>query len=292
MSTWNIRLLETPAEMSAVEVLQRDIWPGSETDIVPAHLMITAVHNGGLVLGAFEAEKLIGFVFGFHGIESTPDGPRPKHCSHMAGVLPEYRDRGLGFALKRAQWQMVRHQGLDHITWTYDLLLSRNAYLNIARLGAVCSTYRRSEYGEMRDGLNAGLPSDRFQVDWWLNTHRVERRLGKRARPTMTLSHLTRVGVHPLYELQHGSEGLPRPPEHVPGLEDQLLAAEIPPDFMALKTADLGLARDWRFFTREFFETAFAQGYIVTDFAFDPKEDTPRSLYVLTDGESTLEAAK
>ncbi len=201
MPALTIRVLETPAELSAVETLQRDIWPGSETDIVPAHLMIAAVHNGGLVLGAFEDEELIGFVFGFPGIEPTPDGPRLKHCSHMAGVLPGHRDRGLGFALKRAQWQMVRHQGLDHITWTYDLLLSRNAYLNIGRLGAVCSTYRRSEYGEMRDGLNAGLPSDRFQVDWWLNTHRVERRLGKRARPTMTLSHLTRVGVHPIYAL-------------------------------------------------------------------------------------------
>jgi predicted GNAT superfamily acetyltransferase len=292
MTTWNIHLLEAPEEIAAVEALQREVWPGSETDVVPAHLMITAVHNGGLVLGAYDGDRLAGFVFGFPGLESTPDGPRPKHCSHMAGVHPDYRGRGLGFALKRAQWQMVRHQGLDHITWTYDLLLSRNAHLNIARLGAVCSTYKRSEYGEMRDGLNAGLPSDRFQVDWWLNTHRVERRLGRRPRPTLTLSHLTRVGVHPLYELQQEGSGPPRPPEHVPPLQDQLLAAEIPPDFPALKSADLALARDWRFFAREFFELAFAGGYIVTDFAFDAAGAQPRSFYILTDGESTLESSR
>ncbi len=292
MPSWNIRLLEAPEEMAAVETLQREVWPGSETDIVPAHLMITAVHNGGLVLGAFEQERLIGFVFGFPGLESTPDGPRPKHCSHMAGVHPDFRDRGLGFALKRAQWQMVRHQGLDHITWTYDLLLSRNAYLNIAQLGAVCSTYRRSEYGEMRDGLNAGLPSDRFQVDWWLNTHRVERRLSKRPRPTLRLAHLTRVGVHPLYAVQASTEDLPRPPEHLPALEERLLAVDIPPDFMTLKAADLALARDWRFFTRELFETAFEQGYIVTDFVFDRGPAATRSLYLLTHGESTLESAR
>ncbi len=292
MTAWNIRLLETSEEMSAVEALQREVWPGSETDVVPAHLLITAVHNGGLVLGAFEHERLVGFVFGFPGLEFTPDGPRPKHCSHMAGVHPDHRDGGIGFALKRAQWQMVRHQGLDHITWTYDPLLSRNAYLNIARLGAVCSTYRRSEYGDMRDGLNAGLPSDRFQVDWWLNTHRVERRLGKRPRPTLKLSHLARVGVHPLYTLSNAGGAWPQPPEHIPALEAQLLAAEIPPDFMALKAADFALARDWRFFTREFFETAFARGYIVTDFVFDPGEHPPRSLYVLTDGESTLDSAR
>jgi predicted GNAT superfamily acetyltransferase len=266
------------------------VWPGSETDVVPAHLLITVVHNGGVVLGAFVDEKLVGFVFGFPGLEFTPDGPRPKHCSHMAGVLPEHRDSGIGFALKRAQWQMVRHQSLDHVTWTYDPLLSRNAYLNIARLGAVCSTYRRSEYGEMRDEVNAGLPSDRFQVDWWINTRRVERRLSKHARPTLKLGHLARVGVRPFYTLETGPGNLVRPPEHVPALEAKLMAAEVPSDFLALKAADFPLARDWRFFSREFFETAFAKGYIVTDFIFDPGENTPRSFYILVDGESTLDA--
>lgn len=289
MPDWTIRLLETPEEMAAVEALQRIVWPGSETDVVPAHLLITAVHNGGLVLGAFHEQQLIGFVFGFPGLESTPDGPRPKHCSHMMGVHPDHRDSGVGFALKRAQWQMVRHQGLDHITWTYDPLLSRNAYLNIARLGAVCSTYRRSEYGEMRDGLNIGLPSDRFQVDWWINTTRVERRLSKHSRPTLRLSHLRRVGVRPLYALQAGPGGWPRPPERFPPLQAQLIAAEIPANFPALKEADFALARDWRFFTREFFETAFQAGYLVTDFVFDASEGEPRSLYILTHGESTLD---
>jgi predicted GNAT superfamily acetyltransferase len=289
MTVWNIRLLETIEEMSAVEALQREVWPGSETDVVPAHVLITAAHNGGVLLGAFVDDELIGFVFGFPGLESTPDGPRPKHCSHILGVHPDHRDSGVGFALKRAQWQVVRHQGLDHVTWTYDPLLSRNAHLNIARLGAVCSTYHRSEYGDMRDGLNAGLPSDRFQVDWWINTKRVEQRLSKRARPTLKLNHLARVGVHPLYSLPTGPDNLPAPPEHVPALEAQLIAAEIPSDFMALKSADFAIARDWRFFTREFFETAFAKGYIVTDFVFDKGENLARSFYILTDGESTLE---
>ena len=34
MPTWNIRLLETPEDMAAVEALQREVWPGSETDVV------------------------------------------------------------------------------------------------------------------------------------------------------------------------------------------------------------------------------------------------------------------
>jgi predicted GNAT superfamily acetyltransferase len=289
MTNLNIHLIETPEEMTLIEDLQRTIWPESETDVVPLHMLITAVHNGGLVLGAFEDEKLIGFLFGFPGLEGTPDGPRPKHCSHMMGILPNHRDSGAGFALKRAQWQMVRHQGLDHITWTYDPLLSRNAHLNIAKLGAVCTTYRRAEYGEMRDGLNAGLPSDRFQVDWWINTRRVETRLGKRSRPTLKLDHINRAGLRPFYSPHTSTEGLPCPPEHVPPFDDRLLLAEIPNNFQDLKAKDFALARDWRFFTRELFETAFKANYIVTDFIFDNNEGNPRSLYLLTHGESTLD---
>ncbi|MBI3160951.1 MAG: GNAT family N-acetyltransferase [Chloroflexi bacterium] len=286
---YTIRLIESPEEMRLVEELQRAVWPGSETDVMPLHMLITSIHNGGLVFGAFAEEKIIGFVFGFPGLESTPDGPRPKHCSHMMGVHPDYRDDGLGFALKRAQWQMVRHQGLDHITWTYDPLLSRNAYLNIAKLGAVCITYRESEYGEMRDGLNAGLPSDRFQLDWWINTRRVERRLGNRPRPTLKLTHVARSGLRPFYSVPSSTLGLPLPPEHVPPFEDRLLLAEIPGDFPALKSQDISLARDWRFFSRELFETAFAKNYIITDFIFDNSDGNPRGMYVLTHGESTLD---
>lgn len=284
----NIRLIETPEDMNLIEELQRDVWPGSETDVVPLHLLITVVHNGGLVLGAFSEEKVVGFVFGFPGLEATPDGPRLKHCSHMMGIHPDHRDGGVGFALKRAQWQMVRHQGLDHITWTYDPLLSRNAYLNIAKLGAVCITYRESEYGDMRDGLNVGLPSDRFQVDWWINTPRVEKRLSKHPRPTLKWPHLAVSGTRPFYET-HFSTGVLRPPEHLPPFDERLLLAEIPADFIDLKTKDFALARDWRFFTRELFETAFAKNYIVTDFVFDTVDGAPRGFYLLTHGESTLD---
>jgi len=282
-----IKVLESPEDMASIEALQRDVWPGSETDVVPAHLLITAVHNGGLVVGAYLDDQLIGFVFGFPGIEFTPDGPRPKHCSHMLGIHPDQRDSGIGFALKRAQWQMVRYQRLDHVTWTYDPLLSRNAYLNIAKLGAVCSSYRRSEYGDMRDGLNAGLPSDRFQVDWWINTRRVERRLGKRPRKSLKLENFSKAQLQPLYSLRSSqqSNSWLRPPEHVSPLNGKLALAEIPSDFIALKNGDFALARDWRFFSRELFETAFAAGYIVTDFVYDQS----RSFYVLAHGESTLE---
>ena len=289
MSDWSIHIIDTPEEMTKVEHLQSLVWPGSETEIVPAHLMLTAAHNGGLVLGAYIGDELVGLLFGFPGLYDLPDGPQVKHCSHLLGVHPDYRDSGIGFALKRAQWQMVRKQGINRITWTYDPLMSRNANLNISRLGAVCNTYKREEYGEMRDGLNVGLPSDRFQVDWWLNTKRVERRLSRRPRGRLDLVHYEAANTQILYRVKRTPEGWDQPSEEYDQPESSLVMIEIPSDFLSLKMADFGLARTWRVFSRQVFETCFSRGYLVTDFIFDRSGDYPRSLYVLTHGDSILD---
>ncbi len=283
MPEWIIHILETPEEMAAVEELQRLVWSAPDIEVVPKDILLAIVHNGGLAIGAFVGTELVGASFGFPGFYQTPDGPRLKHHSHILAVHPDWRSKGMGFALKRAQWQMVRKQGLDRITWTYDPLLSRNAHLNVARLGAVCNTYLRSEYGEMLDGLNAGLPSDRFQVDWWLNSQRVERRLSRRSRPTLGLNYF-RLAEATLLEACWDSNPIPRPPDEILSLSGTLVLVEIPYDFQALKAVDLALARDWRFYTREVFEEAFAAGYLVTDFVIDEG----RSFYILTHGETTL----
>lgn len=281
-----IRILETPEEMAQLEELQRIIWPGSETDVVPLHLLTTAAHNGGLALGAFEGGKMVGFAFGFPGLYEVPDGPRLKHCSHMLGVLPDLRDSGIGFALKRAQWQIVRKQGIDRVTWTYDPLQSRNAYLNISRLGAVCNTYLREVYGQMRDNLNAGLASDRFQVDWWVNTQRVERRLGRRPRGELRIENYDSARIPRIYHVTIGADSFIRPPEHLSIPDEAMLLAEIPSDFMQIRQADFSLAIAWRAFTRKAFEACFGLGYLVTDFIYE--RESRRSYYVLTHGQATL----
>jgi len=284
MTEWIIHILETPEEMAAVEQLQRLVWAAPDIEIVPKDILLAVVHNGGLAIGAFVGSDLVGVSFGFPGFYPTPDGPRLKHHSHILAVHPDWASKGIGFALKRAQWQMVRKQGIDRITWTYDPLLSRNAHLNIARLGAVCSTYLRSEYGEMHDGLNAGLPSDRFQVDWWINTERVRRRLSRPSRPSLTLDYYRLAEVTLLEAYFEQTPAAPQPPQGEPSLSGHLLLIEIPCDFLALKAVDLSLARAWRFYTRAVFEQAFAAGYLVTDFV----RDQGRSFYVLTHGETTL----
>jgi predicted GNAT superfamily acetyltransferase len=215
----------------------------------------------------------------------------------MLGVHPAYRDQGIGFKLKRAQWQMVRHQGLDRITWTYDPLLSRNAHLNIARLGAVCNTYIREAYGEMRDGLNIGLPSDRFQVDWWIRSERVNRRLSTRLRRPLDLAHYLAAETAILNPTEMDQDGWPRPPsnfqlgeiENVHSIQEEqpLLLVEIPADFLTLKAANPSLALEWRLHTRDLFETLFERGYLVTDF-IHLTGTYARSFYVLSYGEARV----
>ena len=284
MTEWIIHILEQPAEMTAVENLQRQVWAAPDIEIVPKDILLAMVHNGGLAIGAFAGTDLVGVTFGFPGFYPTPDGPRLKHHSHILAVHPDWASKGIGFTLKRAQWQMVRKQGLDCITWTYDPLLSRNAHLNIARLGAVCNTYLRSAYGEMQDGLNAGLPSDRFQVDWWIHTERVRRRLSRRSRPALTLAQYRQAEASLLEAPARPGSPFSRPLPAIPALEGLLLLVEIPYDFLALKAADLPLAQDWRFYARALFEQAFGSGYLATDFV----HDQGRSFYVLTHGEATF----
>lgn len=288
-----LKILTTPDEMEAIEELQLTIWPNDGRDVVPVHVLLTAAHNGGWVVGGYVDEQLTGFVFGFVGMTSDPGLPEFKHCSHMLGVHPEQRSSGLGFKLKRAQWQLVRNQGIELITWTYDPLLSTNAHLNITKLGAICNLYKREVYGQMRDGLNSGLPSDRFQVNWWVQSERAIMRLGGRPRKRLDLAHYLDGGVEPINSTTLNDTSQPVPPKEIASLPEDngklpsILLVEIPAEFPAIKNLNPELALEWRIHSRDLFESLFGQGYFVTDFIFLPGVH-PRSYYVLSNGESTF----
>jgi predicted GNAT superfamily acetyltransferase len=286
-----IRMLESQQDMRQVEDLQRQVWPGSELEIVPAHMLLTIAHNGGVAVGAFEGERLVGFVLGFLGTDEASSGrpamARLKHCSHMLGVHPDVRGRGIGFRLKEVQRQMVLKDGVRLITWTYDPLLSVNAHLNIHLLGAVARTYLRDVYGEMRDDLNAGLASDRFMVDWWITSARVSERLERR-RPALDLAHFLAAGAVKINATSLTTDGLPCPSGAIEEPHGGLVLVEIPYDFGAIRKDDAVLAGEWRAHARQIFETCFGAGYIVTDFVNSGGETLPRSYYLLAHSEGTL----
>ena len=61
-----IRSLTTTTELEDVRALESRVW--GEEEATPVHQTLTAVKNGGLVLGAFLNEKLIGFQYSFPGL--------------------------------------------------------------------------------------------------------------------------------------------------------------------------------------------------------------------------------
>lgn len=286
-----LKVIESPAEMAAVEDLEKKVWPGINS--VPYHVLLAVAHNGGILVGAYDGEDLVGYVFGFLGMYQTENGTEIKHCSHLLAIHPDYQSLGIGYKLKRAQWQLVRQQGLDLITWTYDPLESRNASLNIAKLGAVCNTYLRDEYGEMADELNQGIPSDRFLVHWWVNSNRAAQRLSKKTRKRLDLAHFLAAGAEIINDTKLNEAGLPVPDQdRMDTLEDPqtrppITLFEIPADYQGMKTADLDLAIEWRLYSRTIFELFFQHGYLVTDLIYLPGS-SPRTYYVLSQGDNTL----
>ena len=130
------------------------------TEITP-NLLQAMVHSGAYLSGAFIENKIVGAAFAF---PATNDGLHLH--SHMTAVLPEFRDKGVGYALKIDQWDWAKKHKYSHLSWTFDPLVRRNAKLNIAKLGVDISAYFPNFYGDMPDALNAGDESDRLMVSW------------------------------------------------------------------------------------------------------------------------------
>ncbi len=216
--------------------------------IYPA-LLNTIAHNGGTVLGAFDRERLIGFIFGVLGRHQ--DGSL-KLCSQTMGILPEYRGQSLGIALKWTQRTRALAQNIRLITWTFDPLVSRNAYLNLHKLGAVCRTYYVDLY---KNYFGQILPSDRLLVEWNLTAPGVEERAAGRmperqhpAAPTINAAQ---------------TDLLPATPNLL--LTEPALHLQIPANIQQLKQTHPDIAKDWRLKTRAAFQTYFGKGYCATD---------------------------
>jgi predicted GNAT superfamily acetyltransferase len=279
MSTtdFSIRPLITNDEYRVCEDLQYAVWRLEEREILPDHMMLTCSRHGGVVLGAFSpGDEMIGFLFGFPGAGDESFGVEWLHCSHILGVLPAWQGRGVGYRLKLAQREQVMAQGLKLVVWTYDPLESRNAALNIRKLGAINRRYLRNLYGDMRDALNVGLPSDRFEVEWWVDSARVHRRLAEGSPPP------ARVLDAPSANRVHWrGDGLPVPEDAGAAWDGAPARLEIPADFQRIRSADADLARAWRLHFRAACEAAFAAGYAVTDFASITDEGRRSSHYLL-----------
>ncbi len=267
--SYTVRALNNYAEMVAVHRLQQDIWGFDESKLgIYPPILNTAAKNGGVVLGAFDDEtgRMVGFLFSFLGRE--PGGPL-KLCSQAMGVLKAWRGRGIARTLKQVQRERALAQELSLITWTYDPLEAPNANLNLHKLRAVARTYWRDVYGSNFGKLNAGLPTDRLLVEWWI----TGKRLTYDQSPEWWES-------APILDVE-GSGDSRRIVRANLVLEEDMLQLEVPADIRPIKATNMELALDWRMKIRQVFERYFEKSYIATDFITTFEAEERRNRYIL-----------
>lgn len=265
------RELHTHAEYAEGVEIQKETWGAPFTEIVPASMLMISQKVGGITAGAFGPDgRMQGLVYGLTGIR---DG-RVVHWSHMLAVRDQTRGSGLGQQLKWFQRSLLLKQGVEVMYWTFDPLVSRNAHLNLNRLGAEIHAYIPDYYGADTDSeLHSGLGTDRFIVVWNLKGPRTRRALaGKstadygRFTDAPVVDSITVPNIGPIPEKHdlpaHGA-----------------VRIEVPSDIQAVKRADPGIAWQWRSVTRHAFLHYLGNGYEVAGLYRDADG---RSFYVLT----------
>lgn len=254
MKEITIRPLAGRAEREACVALQERVWGQNFSERVPASVLMIALETGGVASGAFDGDRLVGFVFGITGLE----GDRPIHWSDMLAVDAEYRDRGLGYRLKAHQRERLLELGVETVRWTFDPLEAGNAHLNLRRLGAVAREYRRDVYGRSDSPLHAGIGTDRLVAEWQTASDRVAARMSGGSPsavdgPDMVLNPPLPAG------------DIPRPSATITEPAGPAVGIAVPADIQALKKADLVTAAAWRKNVRAAFERAFEAGYTAVD---------------------------
>ena len=224
--------------------------------IVPMAQMAAAIHAGGMVAGAFEQEGLAGFVYGFPAIHGG-DAEAPGLHSHMLAVLPDFRGRGIGKALKWYQRAWCLEQGLSWMTWTFDPLQRRNAHLNFQYLGATVSEYLVNAYGNLEDDLNIGLPTDRLVALWELAEERVVSCADGKPLNSPKIDLISKA-------LSKSPEGYPEATNL--GLSDTQVSIATPENINELMRTEPELAAKWRLAVRDVLLNYLESGYKVIHF--------------------------
>jgi predicted GNAT superfamily acetyltransferase len=240
-----IRVVHTLDEARQVVGLFDRLWGTSGNVILSVEHLWSLAHAGNYAACVYDADTdaLLAASVGFF---ASPPG-RTMH-SDVTGAEPSARDRGLGMALKLHQRAWALDIGLDEITWTFDPLMSRNAYFNLAKLGADVAEYCVDFYGDMDDGVNAGQGSDRLLASW-----RIADPVGRV---------VTTDGAVPLLIDDDG-----RPQPQLAAAEAVRVTVAVPRDILAVRADDPDRARSWRVAVRETLGAEIGHGARVVGFA-------------------------
>ncbi|HEU5161219.1 MAG TPA: GNAT family N-acetyltransferase [Streptosporangiaceae bacterium] len=251
-----VRVLDTLAELEGVYALFDRIWqPDASNPPVTVEHLRAMTHAGNYAAGAFIGGELVGACVGFF---ASPPG-QALH-SHVAGVSGAARGRHVGFALKAHQRAWALERGLREITWTFDPLIRRNAYFNLAKLQARPQDYLVDFYGDMDDAINEGQGSDRLLIRW---------RLGD---PSVVAACSAGGGTAP-DEPAGALDTLAESPSERPVAASRSAwesapscLVRTPADIEAMRRADPVAARQWRLAMRDVLGSLLSSGARVVGF--------------------------
>lgn len=268
-----IRSLTTIEELRIVEQMQKDVWGVPDIDVVPLYHLAAAQASGGILLGAFDGDEMVAFVYGFVGLERG----RTVHHSHMLAVFEGYRSHRLGYRLKCEQRNVCIDQGVDIMTWTFDPLRSLNASFNFQKLGVIADRYYPDFYGSEAASFLHRNGTDRLWVTWHLSDPHVIERLNGRSVATDIASMPVLLSVC--------ETGAPIVRDLKAALRSSQFVIEIPGDIGSIEAENLEIAGNWRTTTRTAFTAALDAGYIVADFVRSDESGRNVGSYVLSNDE-------
>lgn len=267
--------LKTLEDLAPCERLQEAVWKFNKADIIPSRFMRILCKHGGFAMGAFDGDMMIGFLFGVPAIHYG----RPSQHSHMMAVLPEYRDQNIGFKLKIAQREDALNRNIDLITWTFDPLQSRNAHLNINKLGVIACSYDINLYGEGTSSkLHSGLGTDRILAEWWLASDKVKSIIDEQNQEVTKIQSAERLNIN---KTERNEQGLLIPVEADLTLTNDVLLLEIPDDIEKIKNSNIQVARKWRELVQKAFLYYFDAGYYINSLHIEREGNIRRTYYVL-----------
>jgi predicted GNAT superfamily acetyltransferase len=170
MEETTIRECTTIEEFDRCVALQREAFGLPDLEISPRRHLIVSRQAGGWTLGAFVADRMVGFVHHLAAVR----GDEIFGYSHVMAVAKDYQNKGVGARLKWAQREKALREGRKLIKWTWDPMLARNAHFNLNRLGATVDSYVDDFYGvDYGADERLGLPSDRLSATWHIDSARV-----------------------------------------------------------------------------------------------------------------------
>lgn len=261
-----IRPLHDPAEFRQCQEVQRRAWGIAEDGyLVPVATLAAVAAYGGLVLGALDAGRVVGFAFAFRGVLDDA----PVLYSQLTGVLPEAQGGGVGRRIKAAQQAWARAHGLPFVVWAFDPLQAMNAHYNLVALGATATHYHPDFYGTRQDALNPGLPTDRLLCI-------LPTADPLPAKPDPEESDMA-FAVQSAHD-DSGAVGMYRPVWLLQ--QNHFIGIQIPHDLRALRARGPDVLMTWQSTIREAFEEAFAAGYTAVTF----RRGDERAYYILTKG--------